>query len=216
MTYDDVVRDAARRHLTVMGGFHPTKGDAAPPDCKTLLLLGPCAATFWPAFETAPESLDGLCDPMDRWSMRVIGSWARRIGAVPLYPFGGEPFLPFFSWARRSGRIHPSPIMLLVHDTAGLWVSFRGALALRDEITLPPAPPSPCTACLDKPCLTACPVAAFDGTSYDVPTCKSHLNHPNGTDCMILGCAARRSCPISQTYPHPQAQAAYHMRQFKG
>ncbi|MFK7746631.1 MAG: ferredoxin [Roseobacter sp.] len=153
---------------------------------------------------------------MDRWSTRVIGDWATEIGATALYPFGGAPFLPFFSWATRTGRIHASPIMLLVHDTAGLFVSFRGALALPWHVTLPAPPPNPCDSCTDQPCRTACPVGAFDGSSYDVAGCKSFLGTDAGQDCVGQGCQARSICPVSAAYPRETAQSAYHMHIFKG
>lgn len=216
VTYDQLEEQANDRQLTILGGFHPQPDDDVPPDAKTLLLLGPHDPGFWPAFKTSPEWREGQADPMDLWSTRVIGDWAEFLGAKPLYPFGGAPFLPFFSWAKRSGRIHASPIMLLVHDTAGLLVSFRGALALREHVALPPPPPSPCDTCSTKPCTAACPVGAFAAGGYDVPKCKSYLETLAGQDCMTRGCAARRACPVSTRYPRDEEQSAYHMTVFKG
>ena len=156
MNFAAINTAAKARHLSVLGGFHPGSHDATPDGCKTLLLLGPDEPAFWPAFTASPEWQDGDADPMDRWSTRVIGGWAAELGAMALYPFGGPPFQPFYSWALRTGRIHASPVRLLVHDHAGLFVSFRGALALQEQIDLPPAPPCPCDTCNDQPCATAC------------------------------------------------------------
>ena len=153
---------------------------------------------------------------MDRWSTRVIGDWAEELGARAVFPFGGPPYLPFFSWATRTGRIHVSPIMLLVHDQAGLFVSFRGALALPYHVDLPDPPANPCSTCEDKPCRTACPVDAFDGSAYDVPACKEYLDTDDGEKCMTNGCAARRACTVSGQYPRDSEQSAYHMTMFKG
>jgi hypothetical protein len=214
--YADLQASATERHLTIMGGFHPLPDDQTPPDCQTLILLGPNEPAFWPAFTTSPEWLDGAPDPMDRWSRRIIDAWADALDAEALYPFGSLPFLPFFSWALRTGRVHASPIRLLVHDHAGLFVSFRGALAIRQRIDLPIPAANPCTTCLDQPCRTACPVDAFDGMGYDVTACKGYLDTVAGEDCMTGGCAARRACPVSQSYPRLPAHAAYHMTAFKG
>jgi hypothetical protein len=216
VTLETLEAQAAARHLTILGGFHPTSADGVPASTGTLLLLGPNEPAFWSAFTESPEWKGSVDDPMDRWSRRVIGSWAQEIGAEALFPFGGPPHLPFFSWATRTGRIHASPIMLLLHDQAGLFVSFRGALALKKRITLPPAPPNPCRTCTDRPCLGACPVRALSGSDYDVTACKSHLDTEAGKDCMHMGCAARRACPVSQTHPRLPAQSAYHMSNFKG
>lgn len=216
MTYDELQVQARDRSLTILGGFHPEPADQTPDGCKTLLLLGPDEPAFWPAFTASPEWNDGKADPMDRWSLRIIGGWADTLAAQALYPFGGAPYLPFFSWATRTGRIQASPIMLLVHDSAGLFVSFRGALALAQRIALPPVPAQPCANCTDQPCRSACPVGAFDGTGYDVASCKTYLGTPLGQDCMAQGCAARRVCPVSQRHPRIPAHSAYHMTIFKG
>ena len=216
MTCDELEQAAHARQLTVLGGFHPGPEDKAPENCRTLLLLGPLEPAFWPTFTQSDEWQDGQPDPMDRWSTRVIGDWAEELGARAVFPFGGPPYLPFFSWATRTGRIHVSPIMLLVHDQAGLFVSFRGALALPYHVDLPDPPANPCSTCEDKPCRTACPVDAFDGSAYDVPACKEYLDTDDGEECMTNGCAARRACPVSGRYPRISEQSAYHMTMFKG
>ncbi|MWD26563.1 ferredoxin [Aquicoccus sp. SCR17] len=205
---------ARRRHLAVLGGFHPGPEDSAPEGTGTILMLGPDEPGFWPAFTAAPEYRDGQPDPMDRWSKRVIGGWAATLGGTALFPSDGPPFAPFYSWALRTGRIHASPIRLLVHDAAGLMVSFRGALALPARLDLPPAPPSPCEGC-PAPCLTACPVEALSPEHYDLDACRDWLRGP-GTDCMDRGCRARRACPLSRRHGRLDAQSAFHMRAFLG
>lgn len=207
MIYDTLHKDAEARGLVLLGGFHPGPKDGCPKGTGTLLLLGPDPQRFWPVLQAAPEAEQP--DAVDRWSRRVIGTWACDLKAKAMFPFG-EPLRPFISWALKSGRCHLSPATLLVHDTQGLMVSFRGALALREQIELPAAPPSPCETCAEKPCLTACPVGALGG-GYDTEACHTHLDTPDNT-CMPRGCAARRACPVSAA--RPDAQSAHHMRHF--
>lgn len=211
---EPLLHDAASDHLAILGGFHPAPDDGVPVPCATVLLLGP-GVGFWPALTATPEWRDGAPDPVDRWSARMIKALAGRWGGMALFPFGGPPYLPFYTWALRTGRVHRSPVQLLVHDEQGLMVSFRGALTLPDRLDLPPAPASPCRTCAEQPCRTACPVDAL-GETYDLAACKSFLDKLRGCDCMAYGCAARRACPVSAHAPREAGQSAYHMKVFKG
>jgi epoxyqueuosine reductase len=213
----DIHARAAAQQLVVLGGFAAGPDDGLPRGTKTLLLLGPKEPGFWPHLKAQPEWGDyqqGVPDPVDRWSRRVIGSMACDLGAKALFPFGGPPWHPFYQWALKSGRCWDSPVRLLVHDAAGLFVSFRGALALKQAVALPPAPQQPCDTCVAKPCLTACPVGALTGAGYELPVCHAYLDTKAGQDCMTGGCAVRRACPVSLGYARMPEQSAYHMGQF--
>ncbi|MCF1707576.1 ferredoxin [Tabrizicola sp. J26] len=204
----------APQGLAILGGFAAAPEDGLPSGTLTLLMIGPDGPGFWPVLTASDEWQDGRPDPVDRWSRRVIGRLACELGAKALFPFGGPPHHPFFTWATRTGRCHQSPVQLLVHDQAGLWVSFRGALALKELIDLPPPPPSPCDSCEGMPCLTACPPLALTGAGYDVPACRAFLDTQAGGDCMANGCAVRRACPVSVGHARMREQSAYHMGQF--
>ncbi len=208
---------AARQQLVVLGGFAVGPDEGLPRGTKTLLLLGPKEPGFWPHLKAQREWAEyqrGVPDPVDRWSRRVIGTMACDLGAKALFPFGGPPWHPFYQWALRSGRCWDSPVRLLVHDTAGLFVSFRGALALKQAVVLPPAPQRPCNTCIGKPCLTACPVGALTSAGYDLPVCHTYLDTEAGQECMTGGCVVRRACPVSLGYARMPEQSAYHMGQF--
>jgi hypothetical protein len=172
-------------------------------------LLAPAEPGFWPIFSASPEYMDGAPHPLDRWSRRVVGRIACTLGTKAVFPFGGPPWRPFTGWARRSGRAWPSPVGLLVHDTAGLWISYRGAVLLEEEVA-PATVSRPCEACPDRPCLTACPVGALSGAGYDVPRCHGFLD--TGPDC-LQGCRVRRACPVGQGR-RLALQSAFHMKAF--
>ena len=214
MSYAEIEALAEVNNLLILGGFHPETKEHLPDWCETLLLFGP-KPDFWTAFSASPERLDQQPDAMDRWSLRVLGEMATRVNGAALFPFGGAPFLPFFSWALKSGHAWQSPVNLLVHSEAGLMVSYRGALALREKLALPPAPAKPCDSC-DQPCLTACIPRALTAGGYDVPACKAHLTSEKGRENMELGCSVRRACPVSQSYARMSEQNAFHMRSFMG
>lgn len=207
MDYAAIIACAAQDHLEIFGAFHPTEGE-------TLILLGPKEPGFWAYMRSTPEFLDGQSNPIDRWSARVIASIAERLSAKPCLPFTGPPYHPFISWAAKSGRAWPSPVGMLVHDRAGLFVSYRGALLFDCRIDLPDPTNKPCETCVDRPCETACPVNALGVNGYDVDKCRQFLETEDGQDCMQNGCKARRACPISQSYGRLTEQSAHHMRYF--
>lgn len=215
MTLDEVEARLAPHRLTVMGGFAPTAEDDLPHGTRSLLLIGPAEPGFWPHLTGQPEWLDGKPDPVDRWSRRVIGRIACDLRGKALFPFGGPPWRPFYAWALRTGRVWESPVRLLVHDRAGLWTSFRGALALKQVIAMPPPGDRPCADCRDTPCLTACRAGALTGRGYDVPRCHDWLDdRAAGAECQDGGCLVRRACPLSQSHGRMAEQSAYHMSRF--
>lgn len=205
MTYADIEAAAGSAGLAIFGALHPETGG-------TLVLLGPAEPGFWQLISESPEYAGP--DPVDRWSQRVIGGLAEDLGAQALFPFGGPPYQPFVTWALATGRVWQSPVSLMVHDVAGLFLSFRGALAFDAHIALPPTPKAPpCEGCA-RPCLTACPAGALTAEGYDLAACHAYLDQPEGRDCMTQGCAVRRSCPTSQSYGRLARQSAHHMRHF--
>lgn len=206
------LENAAKTEALEVVGYCRTKtSDKLKPG--TLALLGPSGPDFWRHFTSSSEFIDGAEDPLDRWSHRVVSNLAAQFGGLPLFPFG-EPARPFIGWALRSGRAWSSPVGLLVHDTAGLMVSYRGAIFFEKHIDLPTEPVSPCESCSEKPCQTSCPVKALSQNGYDTQSCHSFLDTSDGQSCMSNGCAVRLACPISQTYARKNAQSAFHMMAF--
>ena len=215
MTLDDIAAGARLRHLSVVGVFHPDSDPDVPKGTQTLVLLGPSSDKFWDNMQAEPEFTDRQPEPMDRWSRRVVGRWACDLGAKALFPFGGPPYRPFLRWAMASGRAWPSPTGPLVHDTMGMMISYRGALAIRDRLDLPlPPAVSPCATCHNQPCRMACPVQALSvDARYDVPGCKAHLRGDPGGACHT-GCLTRRACPISDGAGRQSDQSRFHMSNF--
>ena len=212
-TIDTAVRAAG---LANYGALHPRRTPVATLTQGTLVMLGTDGA-FWPRLTASAEFQDGQPDPIDRWSTRVVAALAAALDGRAHFPFGGPPYAPFINWALASGRCFTSPSQMMVHDRAGLMISFRGALHFDHEFDIPPPPlaESPCLSCADQPCQSACPVDALGGErAYDLTACHAHLDSAAGTTCMGAGCLARRACPISQSAGRDSDQTAHHMRYF--
>lgn len=216
MSLADLDEAARSVGLTVRGAFYPSDEDAAPEGTGTVVMLGPDEPRFWNIFTASPEYGDGEAHPLDRWSKRVVSELAAPRQAQTLFPYDGPPYAPFLRWAERCGTSWSSPVALLVHKDAGLFISFRAALALPERLDLPPVPAKPCLTCAAQPCATACPVGALaPGQPYDVPACVSHVESPEGAACRE-GCLVRRSCPVSHRFGRLPEQSAFHMRAFLG
>ncbi len=203
----ELIARLAAEGLEIAGTAPPDPG-LCPPGTRSLALVAPLRG-WWDVLTASPEWQDGRPDPADRWSRRVLGSIARDFGAAALYPFGGPPWHPFHRWALATGRVWESPVRLLVGARHGLWISFRGALALPFAVTLPEAA-RPCDTCTDRPCLGACPPGALTGAGYDVPACHAFLDAPSGAPCLSLGCRVRAACPVSVAHARVPEQSAYH------
>jgi len=221
-TFAGVEEACAAAGFVVRGAFHCAAADAVPrvagAPAASLVLVGAAGRDGFAAFRAAPEwGQDG--DALDRFTERVLGAVARRIGASALYPHHGPPWLPFQRWARRAGPVHRSPLGLLIHGRFGLWHAYRGALAFAAPLPgLPDPDPdpdaSPCLACDARPCLSACPVNAFGAAGYDVAACAGHLRSRAGEGCLLQGCRARGACPVGAAHRYAPDQIRFHMHAF--
>ena len=220
-SFDAIVAAVETEGLASRGAFHIAEDDAVPPftdgaRAATLVLVGNTGPGMWTAFSASAEAADGAPDALDRWSRRVVSRLADALGGAAHFPFGGPPWLPFIRWAQRAGPVHPSPIGPLVHPDFGLWHAYRGALAFRERLDLPPRDnrASPCDTCADRPCLSSCPVGAFSASGYDVTGCVAHIESRAGERCLDTGCLARHACPVGRETAYGAPQAAFHMRAF--
>lgn len=227
-TYQEIKEGLSGHGLTARGGFwtgpkngdvgdgdvgDSDVGDATPETCGTVILVGNTGPEFWAHFEAGRHAED---NPLDAWTKRVVDHVAASAGGWAVYPSDGPPYFPFQRWAQKVEPVSPSPIGLLIHADFGLWHAYRAAICLHSQIEVP-APvmaQSPCLSCIDQPCLTACPVEAFDSKGYNVSACADHMRISAGADCLSDGCRARHACPIAGPHLYAPGQAGFHMQAF--
>jgi hypothetical protein len=216
--YQDIQTALGRAGLVARGGFVVAPDDPVPSlsdgrPTRTVVLAGNVGPAMWEAFTKA--RVVGPA-PLDSWSRSILESIAVRYDANVVMPSDGPPYIPFQRWAMRAEPVHSSPLGILIHPRWGLWHGYRGALLFATTLDLPnvEALASPCDSCEGKPCLSACPVGAFTGSSYRVGACATHVRAPAGTECRRNGCLARHACPIGQTARPSPGQASFHMAAF--
>jgi hypothetical protein len=199
--------------LILRGGFALSPADGLGEG--TLVMVGNAGSAMGAAF--APHADDGA-DPLDNWTKRVVDPIAETVGARAIYPFD-RPHPPFQRWAMRAEGLKASPLGILIHPVYGLWHAYRAALVLPvgiEELSSGGRSQHPCDSCVEKPCLSACPVGAFTPGGYDVPACAAYLASAAGETCKREGCAARNACPVGPDFRYPEAQIRFHMAAFAG
>jgi len=217
------LRDALARHgLRVRGGF-ATGGEtdrdllARAPWARTLILVGNVGSELWDRSGAEIATMTGP-DPLDRWTRAIVEPIAQSIGGVALYPFAGPPYWPFQRWAERAEGVRSSPIGIQIHPEYGLWHAYRAAILLpvAMDLSSPEAGPHPCDTCVDRPCLTHCPVNAFSAAGYDVERCVDRVvavQYEAGS-CGDVGCLARLACPVGAALRYRPAHARFHVAAF--
>jgi hypothetical protein len=182
----------------------------------SVVLIGHAGSSIWPHFSRWFEGhSEPVRNPLDTWSKQVIGQAAREVGGHAVFP-SDKPYLPFQQWAMKAEGLKPSPLGMLIHPVYGLWHAYRGAILFGD-VTLSQQLEKlshSCDACLEKPCLSACPVGAFSEGGFAVSDCRSYLESTPGRQCMDNGCQARGACPVGREYAYVPAQMRFHMRTF--
>jgi hypothetical protein len=216
---------ALQRHgMLIRGGFALTEDDeqglagfpelAATARGRTLLLVGNAGPALYDAFFAGGEPAGD--NPLDDWTRLVIAPIATRFGARAAFPSDGPPWLPFQRWAMRAEGLKPSPLGVLIHPEYGLWHAYRAALVFDRAVDLPAAAPPahPCDSCVDRPCLSTCPVGAVTVETYLVDNCARHVASPDGGSCRAGGCLARRACPVGAGHRYPDRALAFHIAAF--
>jgi hypothetical protein len=216
---------ALQRHgMLIRGGFalddEDERGLAGFPELaaetrgRTLVLIGNAGPALYDAFFGNGQAPGD--NPLDDWTRRVIAPIAARLRARPAFPSDGPPWLPFQRWAMRAEGVKASPLGVLIHPEFGLWHAYRAALVFDRGLELPPTPirAHPCYTCLDRPCLSACPVGAVTEQGYAVDNCAAHVGSRDGKLCRSIGCLARRACPVGADHRYPDRAMAFHMAAF--
>ena len=216
-TFDQITTVLQPYGLVARGGF--AFDQVSPPVggvmAKSVVLVGHYGSSLWPHFREWQRNHPDQPNPLDAWSKEALNDIAGKIGAKAVFP-SDEPYLPFQQWAKRAEGLRASPLGLLIHPEYGLWHAFRGALLFEHPIAFLPRTPTshPCDSCIDKPCLSACPVGAFDGVNFAADDCRDYLATDEGKTCMEGGCLARLACPVGREYAYFPDQQRFHMAAF--
>lgn len=218
---EDLASRISRCGLTVFGKLVPDAHDGVPEGATgraavCVILVGNAGSDMFAQFA---RDCDPQTDLLDDWCEAVLNPIAADAGARAVYPWQ-KPYLPFLTWARKAGAGMVSPLGMNIHPVYGLWHGMRGALIFEDDVPFVSGEydlPHPCQNCIDKPCLSACPVDAFvsgKDRPFDSARCVSFLQSDGGISCLQQGCSARLACPIGRNYAYTPEQIRFHLSAF--
>lgn len=181
-------------------------------DYASLVLIGHSGNTLWQRL--AVSGMDGT-DPVDRFSIKharhFVEAYLERCPHLLLYP--GPVPIPLQQLGALAGWHHPSPLGVGVNETHGPWFGYRAVLLVQTLLPVERQPigRSPCDRCVDKPCVSTCPVQALSSMHQpDITACVEHRLRP-GSPCAHQ-CLARSACPIGAGYRYDDEQIDYFYR----
>ena len=189
----------------------------------SVVVVGNGGGAFWAAFRAWAEPQPGFDvrpHPLDAFTRTVLELYALPVLAAYgvagtlRFPFdAAEPALSFVHLAEAAGLGRRGLLGILIHPEFGPWMALRGALLL--DVVIAAARPAdgfdPCPACVERPCLAACPVGAVSvAAGWDVERCVAHrLETPGNCDEV---CAARGACVYGRPHRYPADATGYHQR----
>jgi len=176
---------------------------------RTLVLFGNGGPGFWRAYCAHPPASS---HPVDAYSRAQVSAFmARRFAGVSfhfLYP--GDHAVPLQTLGQWVGWHHDSPMRVGINDTWGLWYAYRALIGL--EQAWPSSPRvlsrSPCTECVEKPCMAACPADALADARLRLNSCIDFRLQP--ASVCADQCLARWACPVAPEQRYDAAQVTYH------
>lgn len=190
--------------------------DAAGPgllDHRQLLVFGHAGPRMWRALREAQPEPWTSADPVDEFSLATVRAHLEdELGVsrwAPVYP--GPALIPLQELGTLLGWHHPSPLLVGISEAFGTWFAYRAVVVADTDLPLtPPAGPStsPCSTCVEKPCLSACLGVALTTGTLSLDRCTT-FRVSEASPC-ALRCPAREACPIGAEHRYDADQIGYH------
>jgi len=171
---------------------------------RQLILIGHGGKAMWAAMKATGVAAE---HPIDQFSIAITERWLAGLPHAIVYP--AETSVGLQALGKLAGWHHASPFMVGINGIWGSWYAYR--VVVLSDSDFAPTPPQvtapPCSACLDKPCVAACPAEALSGERFDLPKCIAYRKTPSSR-CKAT-CVARISCPVGGEHHYSDEQMAH-------
>jgi len=176
-----------------------------------LILIGHGGKLMWETLQAS--AFADTANPIDSFSIDTAERWF--VKHFPdnkceiIYPMS-QRIVPLQQLGTLAGWHNNSPFRIGINTQWGSWFAYRTVM-LADTCLKPTVKmntPSPCDSCIEKPCITVCPVDALSGNSASLKSCISYRMESDST-CRDR-CFSRIACPVATKHRYTMAQFNYH------
>lgn len=180
-------------------------------DYSQLLVFGHAGAGFWNLLD---EPVIGD-HPLDSVSIKMVEDFLQRTGCAEylvLYP-SIDLQIDLRTLGKQLGWHADSALGIGINAIHGTWFAYRVVVLANTSYETSYVrgannlAESPCTSCIGRPCVEACPVDA-PGATFDLQACMTERVR-EGSACAYQ-CLARNACPVGTEYRYDQDQMRYH------
>ena len=196
-----------RQHVFDLADLPPaviaTLGDTAP--WRQLVLLGHGGKALWDCVKAAGIAGE---HPIDDFTVRSIERCFTEHLPANRYriAYPGDAPVGLQQLGALAGWHHAAPFMVGIDPDWGSWYAYR-AVVLADTGFCPfPAVDrsNPCSRCVTRPCIAACPAQAMAGGRFSLARCAAWRLRP-GSACAFT-CQARLACPVGSAHRYDADQ----------
>ena len=190
-----------------------TLPDTANEDYPCLLLVGTKGSGFWNYLQDTNQTDGHAFDQVsEQKTLELLSDQFPNIKTITVYPHD-DYMIPLQKLGHRVGWGRPSLLGLHIHADYGTWFAYRTALLVSE--TFPQTEDSTaqpvCEVCVDKPCMSACPVAAVNTLGeFNISACMGYRVKDNSV-CADR-CLSRLACPVGADYFYTPEHLAHHSK----
>jgi len=166
--------------------------------------------------------LNSADDPIDSFSAKLTKEYFKGHGSVSdfklLFPILNSSkvvnqrlkTINFQALGKLAGWHNDSPIGVGINTQWGAWFAYRAIVLVKANFRINeyPSAVSPCESCVNKPCLSACPVSKLNSDLIEIEHCVEY-RVKEASNCKNR-CLARLACPVKKEHQYSDEQINYH------